>query len=331
MSEASRSIAVIGGGAWGTALANAAGSAGNAVILFARDPQAAQAMQTDRENARYLPGIRLHDAVRATADLADIASAEAVLLVTPAQTTRAVVEGLAGVVAPDAPLVLCSKGIERESGRFLSDVIADVRPGSPVAVLSGPSFAVDVARGLPTAVTLACADLALAAELAGMLSGRVLRVYHTSDVRGVEIGGAAKNVLAIACGAAIGRGLGESAKAALIARGFAELVRFARAYGAQPETLMGLSGLGDLVLTCGSPQSRNFAFGQRLGGGASVSEASGGKLAEGVHTASVLVSLGREAGIEMPIAEAVDALTAGRITVDEAMDALMNRPLRAEG
>ena len=180
-------------------------------------------------------------------------------------------------------------------------------------------------------MTLACTDVALAAHLAQLLSGKVLRVYHSGDVRGVEIGGAAKNVLAIACGAAIGRGLGESAKAALIARGFAELMRFARAYGGRPETLMGLSGLGDLVLTCGSAQSRNFAFGLRLGEGASVAEAAGGKLAEGVHTASVLVSLAQAKKVEMPIAEAVDALTDGRITIGEALDALMNRPLRAEG
>jgi len=331
MNGESFTIGVVGGGAWGTALANAAASAGNDVILYAREPACAQAMRDTRENARYLPGIRLHDAVRITSTLEDIARTQAVLVVTPAQTTRAVTQALAPLLHATTPLVLCAKGIERASGRFLSDIVLEERPGSPVAILSGPSFAKDVAQGLPTAVTLACGDIALAAHLAQLLSGKVLRVYHSPDVRGVEIGGAAKNVLAIACGAAIGRGLGESAKAALIARGFAELMRFARAYGGHPETLMGLSGLGDLVLTCGSAQSRNFAFGLRLGEGMSMAEAAGGKLAEGVHTASVLVSLAREKNVEMPIAEAVDALTDGRITIGEALDALMNRPLRAEG
>lgn len=330
MSAASVTIGVVGGGAWGTALANAAASAGNDVILYARDPALAKAMRDTRENAQYLPGIRLHDSVGVSSALEDAARAQAVLVVTPAQNTREVTQALAPLLEASAPLILCAKGIERASGRFLSDIVLEERPGSPVAVLSGPSFAKDVARGLPTAVTLACTDVVLAAHLAKLLSGKVLRVYHSGDVRGVEIGGAAKNVLAIACGAAIGRGLGESAKAALIARGFAELMRFARAYGGHPETLMGLSGLGDLVLTCGSAQSRNFAFGLRLGEGASVAEAAGGKLAEGVHTASVLVSLAQAKHVEMPIAEAVDALTDGRITIGEALDALMNRPLRAE-
>lgn len=330
MSAQRVTIGVVGGGAWGTALANAAASAGNDVILYARDLALAQVMRDTRENARYLPGIRLHDAVGVTARLEDAAQAQAVLVVTPAQSTREVTKALAPLLDISAPLVLCAKGIERGSARFLSDTVLEERPGAPVAILSGPSFAKDVARGLPTAVTLACADVALAAHLAQLLSAKVLRVYHSGDVRGVEIGGAAKNVLAIACGAAIGRGLGESAKAALIARGFAELVRFARAYGGQPETLMGLSGLGDLVLTCGSAQSRNFAFGLRLGEGASIGEAAGGKLAEGVQTAPVLVSLARAKSVEMPIAEAVDSLTAGRMTIDEALDALMNRPLRAE-
>lgn len=330
MNGGSSTIGVVGGGAWGTALANAAAAAGNDVILYAREPGLAQAMRDTRENPQYLPGIRLHDAVGVTSDLADAAQANAVLVVTPAQSTRDVTQALAPLLDASTPLVLCAKGIERGSGRFLSDIVLEARPGSPVAILSGPSFARDVARDLPTAVTLACTDAALAAHLAQLLSGKVLRVYHSGDVRGVEIGGAAKNVLAIACGAAIGRGLGESAKAALIARGFAELMRFARAYGGRPETLMGLSGLGDLVLTCGSAQSRNFAFGLRLGEGASVAEAAGGKLAEGVHTASVLVSLAQAKHVEMPIAEAVDALTAGRITIGEALDALMNRPLRAE-
>lgn len=323
-------VGVVGAGAWGTALANAAASAGARVVLWGRDPDAMQAMREARENARYLPGVPIHESVEPTADLTALARVDAALLVTPAQTARQMAQALSFVLPPQAPLVLCAKGIERETGYFLSDVVAEARPGSAIAVLSGPSFAADVARGLPTAVTLACSDSGLAARLAALLAGPALRIYHGDDMRGVEIGGAAKNVLAIACGATIGRGLGESARAALIARGFAEMMRFARAYGGRAETLMGLSGLGDVVLTCASAQSRNFAFGERLGRGASPEEASGGKLAEGAFTASILVALARARGVEMPIAEAVDDLVAGRVTPDEALDRLMNRPLRSE-
>jgi glycerol-3-phosphate dehydrogenase (NAD(P)+) len=323
-------VGVIGAGAWGTALANAIAVAGHEVVLWGRDPDAAAAIEAARENARYLPGVALHEAIRVTSDLRAVSDVAFALLVTPAQTARDVAAAAALTLPAGAPLILCAKGIERETGYFLSDVVAEARPGAPIGILSGPSFAADVARGLPTAVTLAFREPGLAAELAELISGPALRIYHGTDVRGVEIGGASKNVLAIACGAAIGRGLGESARAALIARGFAEILRFAQGYGGRPETLMGLSGLGDLVLTCGGPQSRNFAFGQRLGAGASPEEAAGGKLAEGAYTAAVLVSLAHARGIEMPIAEAVAALTDGRLTVETAMDALMNRPLRAE-
>jgi glycerol-3-phosphate dehydrogenase (NAD(P)+) len=323
-------IGIAGAGAWGTALANAAAIAGNDVVLWMRSPEQALALAAARSNERFLPGVKLHDRIRPTAALADLAAARAVLLVTPAQTTREMTAALSSVLPAASPLVLCAKGIERESQTFLCDVVEEVRPGSPVAVLSGPSFADDVARGLPTAVTLACRDAALAEDLATALSGPTLRVYHRGDVRGVEIGGAAKNVLAIACGAVAGKGLGESAKAALIARGFAELLRFARAYGGEPETLMGLSGLGDLVLTCSSAHSRNFAFGQRLGQGMSVEEAAGGKLVEGAATAGALVALARVKSIDMPIAEAVDRVLSGAWTLDQAVDGLMNRPIKSE-
>jgi glycerol-3-phosphate dehydrogenase (NAD(P)+) len=326
---AAETIAVVGAGAWGTALANAAALAGNAVTLWSRDADAAARMQAARENAGSLPGVTLHARVTATARVEDLAHARAVLLVVPAQAIRAATAALPPL-APETPLVICAKGIERESGRFLSDVVADIRPGAPVAVLSGPSFAADVARGLPTAVALAAHDGGVAQKLAAALTGPTLRVYHGADVRGVEIGGAAKNVLAIACGAVSGRGLGESARAALTARGFAELMRFAAAYGARPETLMGLSGLGDVVLSCASAQSRNFAFGERLGRGVPAAQASGSKLVEGAFTASVLVALARAKGIEMPIAEAVDAILAGRLGLDAAVEALMGRPVKAE-
>ncbi|TVR10625.1 MAG: NAD(P)-dependent glycerol-3-phosphate dehydrogenase [Salinarimonadaceae bacterium] len=323
-------VGVVGAGAWGTALANAAASSGARVVLWGRDPDAIERIRRTRENARYLPGVGLHENVTVTADLAALAEVEAALLVTPSQTARQMARALSPILPQAAPLVLCAKGIERETGCFLSDVVAEARPGAAIAVLSGPSFAADVARGLPTAVTLACRDGGLAARLATLLSGPALRIYHGDDVRGAEIGGAAKNVLAIACGGAIGRGLGESARAALIARGFAEMMRFARAYGGRPETLMGLSGLGDVVLTCSSAQSRNFAFGERLGRGASPQDAAAGKLAEGAFTASVLVALARARDVEVPIAQAVDDLVAGRVTPDEALDRLMNRPLRSE-
>ncbi|SEO81231.1 glycerol-3-phosphate dehydrogenase (NAD(P)+) [Methylobacterium sp. ap11] len=324
-------VAVLGGGAWGTALANAAAaSAPRRVTLWMRDAGAAAAMAGTRENARHLPGVPLHPGVVPTADPTTLAEAEAVLVVTPAQTLRGVLTALRPHLAPGAALILCAKGIERGTDAFMTDVAAQAAPGASLAVLSGPSFAADVARGLPTAVTLASRDGPLAAALAAALSGPTFRVYHGNDPRGVEIGGAAKNVLAIACGAAIGRGLGESARAALVARSFAELMRFARAWGARPETLMGLSGLGDLVLSAASAQSRNFAFGERLGRGASLEEAAGGKLAEGALTASGLVALARRREVEMPVAEAVAGLVAGTLQLDDAIGGLLSRPLRAE-
>jgi glycerol-3-phosphate dehydrogenase (NAD(P)+) len=321
-------IAVLGGGAWGTALAMAAALAGRDVVLWMRDASAARDMAATARNEAYLPGVILHSRIRPTSDPADLAGAAAVLIAVPAQSLRGVLQALA--LSPGVPLVLCAKGIERSSAAFLSDVVAELRPDSPVAVLSGPSFAADVAKGLPTALTLACGNKGLAEHLAAALSGPSFRVYHGADVRGVEIGGAAKNVLAIACGVVAGRRLGESARAALVARGFAEMLRFARAFGGRPETLMGLSGLGDLVLTASSPQSRNFAFGERLGRGVAVANAAAGKLAEGAFTASALVQRAATKGIDMPVSGAVAAIVEGEWTVDEAIEALLSRPLRGE-
>ncbi|SFG27210.1 NAD(P)H-dependent glycerol-3-phosphate dehydrogenase [Methylobacterium gossipiicola] len=323
-------VGVVGGGAWGTALANAAAAAGHDVTLWLRDREAARRLQEARENARYLPGVPLHRRIAATGEADALGAAATILLVVPAQTVRGVLADLKRAFAPGAAVVLCAKGIERGSDSFMSAVAAECLPGTPIAVLSGPSFAADVARNLPTAVTLAADDATLAARLAATLSGPTLRVYHTDDVRGVEVGGAGKNVLAIASGIVAGRGLGESARAALIARAFAELMRFARAYGGRPETLMGLSGLGDLVLTASSPQSRNFAFGLALGGGAVPEEAAGGKLAEGAHTAAALVALARARSVEMPVAEAVAAIVAGEASVETVIAALLARPLRGE-
>lgn len=324
-------INVVGGGAWGTALANAAAAAGHPVTLWLRDPEAAARLEAHRENPRYLPGVPLQAGIHATALSEGLAGARATLLVVPAQTVRGVLESLRAPLASAGPVILCAKGIERGSDSFLSAVAeAVLPPGTPVAVLSGPSFAADVARGLPTAVTLAATDPGLAASLSALLSGPSFRLYHTDDVRGVEIGGAGKNVLAIACGIVAGRGLGESARAALIARAFAELMRFARAFGGRPETLMGLSGLGDLVLTASSPQSRNFAFGQRLGAGASPEAASGGKLAEGAFTAAALAGLAAARSIDMPVAQAVAAIVTGRAGVEDVIAGLLARPLRGE-
>ena len=329
--ETGPSIAVIGAGAWGTALANAAAAAGCRVMLWARDGDQLAAMQHDRTNQSRLPGVRLHDTVMPEASLqAAVFGVQAVLLVVPAQTVAEMAKALQPVLPKGVPVVICAKGIDRVSGCFMSEVVEQAMPGVPVMVLSGPSFAQDVGLGLPTAVVLAGRDEAACKALAETLSSPRFRVYHSTDMRGVEIGGAANNVLAIAAGIVSGRGLGESARAALTARGFAELLRFSQAFGGRPETLMGLSGLGDLVLTCASDKSRNFAFGLALGRGASVEQASGGKLAEGALTAAVLVRMARSKGIDMPIAEAVNAVLEGRSGIDEAVAGLMARPLKAE-
>ena len=322
-------IVVLGAGAWGTALATVAARPGRRVTLWSRDPAAAASMADHRENRRSLPGVRLDDAIRPTASLDDLAEAELILLVVPAQRLRAALHALP-VFPAGVPVVLCAKGIEADTGLLMSEVLQACRPGHPAVALSGPSFAADVGRGRPTAVTVAAEDGDLARRVAGSLAKPGFRPYHDDDLRGVEIGGAAKNVLAIACGVAAGMELGASASAALVARGFAELRRFGRASGARPETLMGLSGLGDLVLTCSSVQSRNFAFGRALGAGAPLAEAEGGRLAEGVATAPVLVRLARARGVDVPVAEAVAALVAGRTTPPEALGTLLARPSRAE-
>jgi len=329
--EAAHLIAVAGAGAWGTALANVMARKGQPVLLWARDPEQVALMRHARSNERYLPGVPLHAQVTPTANLHDLMPARVVLAAVPAQQLRSLAEALSLVIHPGVPVVSCAKGIERHTGFITTDVIAECLVDNPAAVLSGPSFAQEVARGKPTAVTLAARDGALASEIAKLLSSPVFRLYHTSDIRGVEIGAATKNVLAIAAGIVVGRGLGESARAALITRGFAELARFGRAYGAKPETLMGLSGLGDLVLTCNSPQSRNFSFGLALGRG----ETPTSQLAEGVFTASILVEMAKAKGVDMPIAESVDTLLQQRehhdlVGLDAVIDALLARPLKAE-
>jgi len=320
-------ISVIGAGAWGTALANACARAGRAVTLFGRDAAALDAMKRSGENPR-LPGIRLDRTIRVTDDLADSAKADILLLVTPAQSLREAMTALAPHVASGTPAVICAKGIERGTHKFMTEIAADVLPQARPAILSGPSFASDVARGLPTAVTLAASEETLAVALTHALGSASLRPYHTTDVRGVEIGGAVKNVLAIAAGIAAGKQLGASALAALTTRSFAELMRFGLACGARSETIAGLSGLGDLILTCSSPQSRNFAFGRALGRGETFTP---GLLSEGQFTAPVLLEIAHEKQIEMPVAEAVAHVLGGAITVNEAIEMLLTRPFKAEG
>ncbi len=322
-------IAVIGGGAWGTALALTCARAGRKVTLWEQDAGNAEQLRTKRESL-FLPGVRIDDGIVLADDLGQAALAQALLVVVPAQAVRTVAKMLAPLLAAGTPAIVCAKGIERGSKKFMTEVIAESAPAAVPAILSGPSFAADVARGLPTAVTLATSDAKLAAELAQAVGSATFRPYHSSDVRGVEIGGAAKNVLAIAAGVVSGRGLGASALAALTTRGFAELVRFGKAYGAKPETMMGLSGLGDLLLTCSSPQSRNFTFGVNLGRGEKPAAIHAG-LAEGVFTAPVLLDMARERSIDMPISAAVAALIGEKMSVDAAIESLLTRPLKAEG
>jgi glycerol-3-phosphate dehydrogenase (NAD(P)+) len=322
-------IAVIGGGAWGTALALTCMRAGRSVSLWESDPANAAHLAVHRES-RFLPGVQLDDRIALVADLAEAARAEAVLLVVPAQAVRAVTKALSPMLPPGTPLIVCAKGIERGTQKFMTEVVGECAPGATPAVLSGPSFAADVARGLPTAVTLAAADETLAGALAKAIGSAAFRPYRSTDVRGVELGGAAKNVLAIAAGVVTGRGLGASALAALTTRGFAELTRFGRAYEAKAETMTGLSGLGDLLLTCSSRHSRNFSFGIELGRGQKPEDIHGG-LAEGVFTAPVLLAMARERAVDMPIATAVAALLEGTLTVDGAIESLLTRPLKAEG
>ncbi|HEY5795370.1 MAG TPA: NAD(P)H-dependent glycerol-3-phosphate dehydrogenase [Bosea sp. (in: a-proteobacteria)] len=322
-------IGVVGAGAYGAALALASARAGRKVLLWARDEATVAAIARTRQAPR-LPGVKLPETVAATASLQALATTDALLVTVPTQSLRQVCEALALALPAGHPVISAAKGIEQKTGLFTTQVIAQAFPGAVPAILSGPSFAADIGQGLPTAVTLAAEDPDLAQALAEALSSPAFRIYHGADPRGVEIGGAAKNVLAIAAGIAIGLGYGESARAALVARGFAELRRFGEAHGAQGETLMGLSGLGDVVLSCASAQSRNFAFGLALGQGRTVAEAAGGKLAEGAFTASILAQMARARHVEMPIAEAVSAIIAGEIGVRDAVTGLLARPLRAE-
>jgi glycerol-3-phosphate dehydrogenase (NAD(P)+) len=324
-------IGVAGAGAWGTALACVAARAGREVRIWAREPEVAEAISQRRENPVFLRGMRL-EALAASADPAFLSDCDACLLATPAQHLRDVAAGLHRMLRPGVAFVICSKGFERTTDLTMSEVLAEIAPDRPVAVLSGPSFAADVVRGLPTAVTLACADAELGAALVDAIGLPEFRPYLSPDVTGAQVGGAVKNVLAIACGVVDGCKLGDSARAALITRGFAELVRLGRAMGARAETLRGLSGLGDLVLTCSSPQSRNMSLGIALGQGRPLDEvlAERNSVAEGVYTAGAALDLARRHGVDMPITQAVSEIVSGDLSVDEAIRALLSRPFTTE-
>ena len=332
MSSPLRSIGVIGGGAWGTALAQVAARAGREVVLWAREPEVVAAIRDAGENTPFLPDVPLDPAIRATGDPADLAGIDAWLAVAPAQHLRATLDAFAPYARPSIPVVLCAKGVEAGALKLMTEVLAETLPDARPAVLSGPSFAGEVARGLPTAVTLACPDEALGRALAEAVAGPAFRPYLVDDMVGAEAGGAIKNVLAIACGAVEGRGLGRSAHAALVTRGFAEMTRLGVALGGRAETLAGLCGLGDLVLTCSSPQSRNMSVGLALGRGETLAQARAGRqdVAEGVASAPAVVAMGEKLGVDLPICRAVCALLDGRLDVDAAMAELLSRPLKTE-
>ena len=322
-------LAVLGGGAWGTALAQVGVSGGGEVLLWAREAEVVEAINSDHENPIFLPGRKLDPAIRATGDLDELKECEAWLVVTPAQHMRAV---LAGAPVGNRPLILCSKGIEEKSGSLLHKVAKDTCAEASIAVLSGPTFAHEVASGLPTAVTLAAEEQALAEALRERIARPTFRIYLSDDVAGAEIGGAVKNVLAIACGIVEGVGLGQNARAALIARGFAEMTRFGLANGAKRETLAGLSGFGDLVLTCSSTSSRNYSLGKGIGEGRSAAELMSDRktVAEGAFTAPVLARLAEQMGIEMPVVAAVNKLLSGSANVEQVLQELLSRPPRPE-
>ena len=332
MSDAPMRIGVIGGGAWGTALAQVAARDGSPARLWARESAVVDAINQTHENTPFLPGVLLSPLIAATGDLAAMAECDALMLVVPAQHLRAVLDAvLAAMPGRDVPLVLCAKGIEAGTGKLIAEVARDLAPAAPLAVLSGPTFAREVALGHPTAVTIASADAVLAKRLAQRLAMPMFRPYVSDDVVGAEIGGAVKNVLAIACGVVDGAGLGQNARAALIARGFAELTRFGLARGARAETLTGLSGLGDLVLTCSSIASRNYSLGVALGQGRAAADilAERTSVAEGASTAPVLAQAARGVGVAMPVVDAVCALLAGE-PVRDVIEGLLARPIAAE-
>ena len=325
-------VGIAGAGAWGTALALVARRAGCQVLIWAHDPAVAAAINEARENAAYLPGARLDDGIRAVAEMDALAACGNVLLVPPAQHLRAVARALAPHLGAGAPVALCAKGVELETGKLMTEVAAETLPGHPIAVVSGPTLAPEVARGLPAAVTVAATDETVGRRIVAALGSTRFRPYLSDDPTGAEIGGAVKNVLAIACGIVIGRGLGDNARAALVTRGLAEMIRLALALGGRAETLMGLSGLGDLVLTCNAPASRNMSLGVALGQGRNLADIMAERRAvtEGVTSAAAIAALADRLGVDMPIVAAVDRLLHKAADIDAEIAGLLARPFKAE-
>jgi len=328
-----KSIGVIGAGAWGTALAQTARLAGCDVVIWAREAEVADDINSAHRNSVFLPDVALDPGITATSDLAEIAECDAILLVPPAQHVRATAAVLAPLLVPNTPVVVCAKGLEQSTGKLMGDVLAEALPAATPAFLSGPSFAADVARGLPAALTLATVNGDLGERLTAAIGYRNFRLYWSDDMVGVQLGGAVRNVLAIAAGIVDGEGFGATAHAALVTRGFTEMRRLGAVLGARSETLSGLSGLGDLVLTCGSPQSRNMSLGRALGQGLKLNDVLGSRrsVAEGVFTAAAVVRVAGQHGIEMPISSAIDAIVTGALDVDTAIETLLSRPFRPEG
>ena len=326
-----QTIGVIGAGAWGTALAVAARRAGRDVTIWAYEPETVQEINHNHENHIYLPGVALERGIRATAKIPEAASADLILMVVPSQFFRSVAQEF-GPHIGDKPVIICTKGFEEDTGVLMSDIIAETMPKATIGVLAGPSFASEIARGQPAALTVATKDEVVGLRVANAMGSRTLRLYWSDDIRGLQIGGAIKNVLAIAAGIVAGRNLGDNARAGIITRGFAELIRFGVAMGAKPETLTGLSGLGDLILTCSSEQSRNMSLGKALGEGKKLEDILGSRrsVSEGMYSAAAAVALGEQKGIELPICDAVRAILAGEMEIDDAIGAILSRPFRNE-
>jgi glycerol-3-phosphate dehydrogenase (NAD(P)+) len=324
-------IGIIGAGAWGTALAQSLAGAGRDVVMWAREPEIVKSINEQHENTLFLPGIALHENIKATDSLTSAAQADVILITTPAQHVRATLQSLKADVGEGKPFVICSKGIEIETGLLMSQVAKEVVPNGSFAILTGPTFASEIAAGLPSAVTIACSDKDVGKQLQDALSSRTLRAYLTDDMIGAQVGGAVKNVIAIACGVIQGRGMGESARAALVTRGLAEMSRLANAMGGRKETLMGQCGVGDLILTCSSMQSRNFSLGSALGKGEKLADILSQRhsVTEGVHTAKALVVMAKNNAVDMPIASAVNACLSDEVPVEDMIERMLDRPLRA--
>lgn len=327
-----QTIGIIGGGAWGTALGQNFANAGKDVLIWAREEEVVTSINNDHENKLFLSGVKLHDNIKATGSLAVAAKADVLLIVTPAQHLRSTLEKMAADLTETKPIVICAKGVEINSGLMLSQIASEAAPKSPIAILTGPTFAAEIARGLPSAVTLAMKDKSEAEKLAEALNTRSLRMYASDDIIGAQIGGAVKNVIAIACGVIEGKKLGDSARAALVTRGLAEIARLGSALGAKKETLMGMCGVGDLILTCSSMQSRNFSLGFALGQGETLESilAKRNSVTEGVHTAKALTVMAKNNAVDMPISEAMNACLSEGASVDAIIVKMLDRPVKAE-